>query len=156
MLFFFFLCFTAHPGTGFTQQPPNRVFGNLGSDVIFSWTVSFGDQQDRTQFDELYWGKTDNNDRIRDKYQTVNKDGTVLINSNLQPRSLQFRLRVNKTINQKKCSVQFVLRNVTRLDALITYGCTAVIYGEDFRSGPINIVIQGKIHLRFLTSHANK
>ena len=135
--------FTEHPGTKFTREPPPTVFGNLGSDVTLHWKFEFGNNQDWDKFEEIFWGETDNNDRIRNKFITVSKDKKKTYNSKI-PSSLQSRLGVTGNISRQGSNLMFVLRNMTRSDALITFGCTAIVYGDDFRSGPIKLAIQGK------------
>ena len=131
-----------HPGTKFTQQPPSKVFGNLGYDVSFHWKFAFGDDQDWADFEEIFWGRTDNNNKIRDKYIAVEKNGKISYNRRLVP-SLQSRLAVTGNVSRRVCDLVFVLNNVSSSDELITYGCTAIIYGDEFRSGPLTLVIQG-------------
>jgi len=131
-----------HPGTKFTQEPPGKVFGNLGYDVSFHWKFAFGDDQDWADFEEIVWGRTENNDRITDKYITVYKNEKNSTNSRL-PYSLQARLAVSANISRHGCDLVFVLKNVSSSDELTTYGCTAKVYGDNFRSGPITLVIQG-------------
>ena len=128
-------------------MPPATVFGVLGSDVYFHWNFSFANSNDWSNFEEIYWGKTDNNERIRDKYLTVSKDGSVLINDILPP-SIKSRLNVTKTINKHGCSVHFVLQSVTLSDELVTYGCTAMVEGDGYKEGPIRLVLRGKAHFR--------
>ena len=142
-------CLSEHANTKFTVVPPPTVIGILGSDVSFHWNFSFGDWNDWSTFEQIYWGQTDNNDRIRNKYLTVKKDESIEFNDKL-PSSLKSRLNVTKTINQHGCSVHFVLQNLTWSDGDHTYGCTAIVYGDEFKKGPIRINIQGKAHFRLL------
>jgi len=136
-----------NPGTKFAKEPPGTVFGNLGSDVAFHWKFVFGEKQDWDDFEEMFWGRTDNNDKIRDKYMTVQKSGKTSKNGGLSP-SLQARVGVAGNVSEHGCNLTFELRNVTRDDELITYGCTAVIDGYEYRTGPITLVIQGKFLFR--------
>jgi len=128
--------------TTFTEEPPGTVFGNLGSDVTFHWKFEFGNDQDWNDFDEIFWGTTDNNNKIRNKYITVFKNGKTLKNRELSD-SLQSRVGVAGNISKHGCNLTFELRNVTRADERITYGCTAKIYGNWYRRGPVILVIQG-------------
>jgi len=133
--------FGQHPGTKFTQEPPGKVFGNLGYDVSFHWKFAFGDDQDWADFEEIFWGRTDNNDKIRNKYIAVGKNGKISYNRRLAP-SLQSQLAVTGNVSRRGCDLVFVLNNVSSSDELTTYGCTAIVYGDAFRSGPITLVIQ--------------
>ena len=117
--------------------------------MSFHWNFSFENSHNWVHFEEIIWGQTDNSKRIRDKYLTVKKDGSVETNHEL-PSSLKSRLNVTKTINQHGCSVHFVLQNVTRSDELSTYGCRGIVHGYDYENGPIRLVIQGKAHFRLL------
>ena len=90
-------------------------------------------------------GSIGGNDRIKERYLLVKKDESVQLNDRLASR-----LNVTKTINQHGCSVQFVLQNVTWSDEDHTYGCTAVVYVDVFREGPIRLDIQGESHFRLL------
>ena len=142
-------CLSEHANAKFTVVPPPTVFGILGSDVSFLWKFSFGNRNDWSTFEQIYWRQTVNNDRIKNKYLAVKKDESVELNDRL-PSSLKSRLNVTKTINQHGCSVQFVLQNVTWSDENRTYGCTAMVYGEEFKKGPIILDIQGESHFRLL------
>ena len=125
------------------------MFGNLGSDVTFHWKFEFGNNRDWNDFVEIFWGTTDNNNKIRNKYITVNKNGKTSKNRGLSD-SLQSRLGVVGNISEHGCNLTFELRNVTRADERTTYGCTADIVGDDYRSGPITLDIQGKFLFRLL------
>ena len=118
------------------------MFGNLGHDVSFHWEFAFGGDQDWADFGEIFWGRTDNNDKIRNKYITVEKNGKSSYNRALAP-SLQSRLAVTGNVSRHGCDLVFVLNNVSSSDELTTYGCTAVIDGDEYRSGPMTLVIQG-------------
>ncbi|XP_015767667.1 PREDICTED: uncharacterized protein LOC107346401 [Acropora digitifera] len=133
-----------NPGTRFTQAPPSTVSGILGYDVTFHWTFSFAVVKDWNDFEQIFWGMTDNDKRVTDKYMTVLKDGTAKVNYQLQPSSLQSRLGVTKNISKDRCILDFVLKNVTRRDATLKYGCTAIVYGIHIWNGPINLVLRGK------------
>lgn len=138
-----FTQFLDNPKTGFTQEPPRTVSGNLGSSVTFHWTFSFGDDRDWNKFDQFFWGKTDKDDRVTNKYTTILKDGNAKVNYQL-PETLRSRLSAATNISKDNCSLDFVLKEVTRGDATLTYGCTASVYGTFIESGPIYLVLRGK------------
>ena len=134
-----FLLSELHHNTQFTETPPSTIVVNLGSDVNFRWTLQFGDSTDHSNFEELYWGKTDNNERIRNKYLTVFSDNHVSSNT-ANPASLLARMtRASGHISQTEITQTFRLESVTQSDAEKTYGCTADVWGEKIESGPITI-----------------
>ena len=146
-LFVCLFVFSEHSGTKFTEEPPSIVFVNLYSDLIFHWKFAFGDDYDFSNFNEIVWGRTNNDKYIADKYITVHKYNNYTINYQ-QSNTFQTRLDVTGNITQNECNVKFVLKNVTRSDESSTYGCEADVDGQEFRSGPIRLVIQGKLHVR--------
>lgn len=93
----------------------------------------------------MYWGETDDNDIIKNKYTTVLFDGRVSQNGGLDS-SVQSRLSVSGNITSTSTNQEFLLQNVTIYDIRKTYGCTASVYGDWFRSGPIRLVLQGKFY----------
>ena len=105
----------------------------------------FGSYYEWQSFEEIVWGRTDGY-LMRNGYIAVYKDGSYLINTYL-PSPLKDRLFVKGNVSRNGCNLKFVLKNVTWPDDRITYGCQAIIDGYDFRSGPIELVIQGKAHL---------
>jgi len=111
----------------------------LGSDATFHW--KFALDNDWSDFEEIVFGQTDNNARIRNKFITVYKNGNTQINRQL-PSSLQTRVSVSGNVTQQGCDLVFRLQNVHRTDEQITYGCTAVVWGVWFRSGPVSLVTQ--------------
>ena len=129
-------------GTKFTKEPPDTVYAGLGSDVEFHWEFTFGNSQDWTNFEQIIWGKTDNNDRIRNKYVTIPASGRWYINPALDD-SIKNRVSWTGNISRKGCNLVFILRNVTTSDEM-TYGCTAVVYGEDILNGPKTLVASRK------------
>ena len=118
--------------------------GILGYDVTFHWTFSFAVDKDWNDFTQIYWGMTDNSKRVTDKYMTVLKDGRAIVNYQLKPVSLQSRLGVTKNISKDRCILDFVLKNVTRRDASLAYGCTATVFGIHIWNGPIYLALRGK------------
>ncbi|XP_022796344.1 neural cell adhesion molecule 1-B-like isoform X4 [Stylophora pistillata] len=127
------------PGTKFTKEPPGTVFASLSSNAIFSWEFSFGTTQDWRNFEKIVWGKTDA-DQIENKYITIPRSGITAVNPALSD-SFQSRLNWTGNISQNGCQMQFILKNVTKLDETRTYGCTAVVLGQDYRSGPIKLAV---------------
>ena len=127
------------PGTKFTKEPPGTVFASLSSNAIFSWEFSFGTTQDWRNFEKIVWGKTDA-DQIQNKYITILKNGITAVNPSLSD-SFQSRLNWTGNISQNGCQMQFILKNVTKLDETRTYGCTAFVFGQDYRSGPIKLAV---------------
>ncbi|XP_022796342.1 neural cell adhesion molecule 1-like isoform X2 [Stylophora pistillata] len=140
--FFCLLCSrltVSPPGTKFTKEPPGTVFASLSSNAIFSWEFSFGTTQDWRNFEKIVWGKTDA-DQIENKYITIPRSGITAVNPALSD-SFQSRLNWTGNISQNGCQMQFILKNVTKLDETRTYGCTAVVLGQDYRSGPIKLAV---------------
>ena len=136
-----------YPTPTFTKKPPSTVFGILHSNATFHWIFEFGSDQDWVFFEQISWGRTDGfTNRIRNRYLTVEKDGSLFINHRL-PSPLKDRLFVTGNVSRNGCNLKFVLKNVTWSDQRTTYGCNALVYGDVFRSGPIELVIQGKAHL---------
>jgi len=132
-----------NPGTKFTNELSSTVYANLGSDATFHW--KFALDNDWSVFEEIVLGQTDNNARIRNKFITVYKNGNTQINRQL-PRSLLTRVSVSGNVTQQGCDLVFKLQSVHRTDEQITYGCTTVVWGAWFRSGPVSLVTQGKVH----------
>lgn len=131
-----------HPGTKFTKEPQSTVFASLGSDATFPWKFTFGNLNDWSDFEQIFWGETDNVGNIQRKYISVQKNGKTTFNPVLKD---SFKSRVDWTgnISQHGCQVQFILRNVTKSDEAVTYGCTAIVLGDDDESGPIKLVVLG-------------
>ena len=129
-------------GTKFTKQPPSTLYVPLGSVARFQWEFTFGDLNDWGHFEEIVWGKTDNNHHVRTKYITVEKSGN-LFNPTLHP-SVKSRANWTGNISQQHgCQIVFILKNVSKSDQT-TYGCKTTIWGEDVRNGPVNLVITGE------------
>jgi len=130
-----------NPGTQFTKVPPRTLYVPLGSAARFHWEFKFGDATDWKYFDEIIWGKTDNNQYLRTKYITlVKKSGNFQLNPIIDD-SVKSRAHWTGNITQQQgCQLTFILRNVSKSDQT-TYGCTASIWGEEIRDGPINLVV---------------
>ena len=112
----------------------------LGSSAIFSWDFSFGNLADWNDFEKIVWGQTDKNDRILDNYITIWKSGSVEKNPK-HHNSFKSRLSWARNISQHGCQVEFILKNVTKLDETATYGCEAYVDGLYYRSGPIKLAV---------------
>ncbi|KAL9965831.1 hypothetical protein ACROYT_G029682 [Oculina patagonica] len=141
--YFLLFSFTVglNSGTKFTKEPPRTVYAPFGGDAAFQWGFAFGNSFDWSKFEEIVWGKTDKNDHIRTKYITIVKGGNGGFNPTLHD-SIKTRAYWTGNITyQNGCQLVFILRNVTKLDQT-TYGCTTTIFGENVRSGPINLVVQ--------------
>ena len=111
---------------------------SLGSSAIFSWDFSFGTS---VKFERIIWGETDTNrNHIRNKYITIFKDRREAVNSELD-HSLKSRLSWAGNISKHGCQVEFILKNVTKLDETATYGCVAYVDGSYYRSGPIKLAV---------------
>ena len=141
-------------GTKFTITPPSKVYATLGSDVYFRWKLSFGNDQDRKNFDDIVWGEVNARKRIIDKYMSILKDGKPYVNTGLS-KNLQDRLDVSANLTQTACNVEFVLKNFIADDTKITYGCTAQVFGDYIRNGPIHLNIAGKVHFTGLLFSSN-
>lgn len=134
-----------HANTQFTDTPARTIIVNLGSTVNLRWTLQFGDSTDHGNFEELYWGVTDNNEKIRNKYLTVFSNNGLSSNT-ANPASLRNRIsRASGHISQKEITQTFILQSVTKSDAQKTYGCTADVWGEKIESGPITIRVRPSI-----------
>lgn len=129
--------------TKFTKIPPSKIFAVEGSDITFQWELNFGDLQDWKKFEQIYWGKTDGNDHIRNKYITVAKSWNGGLNPTLKD-SVKSRTSWIGNVTQDRCKQKFVLRNVSKADQT-TYGCTAIVYGDEIRSGPINLFVHDPV-----------
>nr|XP_058971306.1 hemicentin-2-like [Pocillopora verrucosa]XP_058971307.1 hemicentin-2-like [Pocillopora verrucosa]XP_058971308.1 hemicentin-2-like [Pocillopora verrucosa]XP_058971309.1 hemicentin-2-like [Pocillopora verrucosa] len=134
-----FLCFRLTASKPkFTKEPPITVSASLGSSAIFSWDFSFGTS---LKFERIIWGETDTNrNQIRNKYITIFKDRREAFNSDLDD-SLTSRLSWAGNISKHGCQVEFILKNVTKLDETATYGCVAYVDGLVYRSGPIKLAV---------------
>ena len=111
---------------------------SLGSSAIFSWDFSFGTS---VKFERIIWGETDTNrDYIRYKYITIFKDQRDAVNPILDD-TLKSRLSWAGNTSKHSCQIDFILKNVTKLDKTRTYGCTAIADGLDYRSGPIKLAV---------------
>ena len=136
-------------GTKFTKEPPNTLYVPLGSAARFQWELTFGDSKDWSNFEEIIWGKTDNNDHLRTKYIVIEKRG-LLFNPTLHP-SVSSRAHWTGNISQHQgCQIAFILKNVSKPDQT-TYGCSATIWGESLRNGPVNLVVTGKFTRRIMS-----
>lgn len=83
--------------------------------------------------------------RIIDKYISISQKGKPHPNTGL-PKSLLDRLTVSANLTQTVCNVEFVLKNFIADDTKTTYGCTAEVFGDFIRDGPIDLGIAGKVH----------
>ena len=111
---------------------------SLGSSAIFSWDFSFGTS---VKFERIIWGETDTNrDYIRYKYITIFKDRRYALNPILDD-TLKSRLSWAGNTSKHSCQIDFILKNVTKLDKTRTYGCTAMADGLNYRSGPIKLAV---------------
>ena len=111
---------------------------SLGSSAIFSWDFSFGTS---VKFERIIWGETDTNrDYIRYKYITIFKDQRDAVNPILDD-TLKSRLSWAGNTSKHSCQIDFILKNVTKLDKTRTYGCTAAADRLDYRSGPIKLAV---------------
>lgn len=136
-------------GTKFTKEPPSTLYVPLGSAARFQWGFTFGNSKDWDTFEQIVWGKTDNNDRLRIKYITIKKSGN-LFNPTLHS-SIKTRAYWTGNISQQQgCQLVFILRNVSKSDQT-TYGCRTTVYGEPVRNGPINLVVTGECARRIMS-----
>ncbi|XP_067057727.1 hemicentin-1-like isoform X2 [Acropora muricata] len=140
-------------GTKFIINPPSKVYATLGSDVHFRWKLSFGNDQDRKDFDGIVWGHMDEREKIINRYISISQQGKPHPNTGL-PKSLLDRLTVSANLTQTFCNVEFVLKNFIADDTKTTYGCTAEVYGDFVRDGPIDlgIAVSPKITRRSSTT----
>ena len=115
---------------------------SLGSSAIFSWDLSFGTSD---RLGGIIWGETvTNRDNIRNKYITIVKDRRDAFNPVVNPHlddTLKSRLSWAVNTSKHGCQIDFILKNVTKLDKTRTYGCTAIAYGSYYRSGPIKLAV---------------
>ena len=131
-----------HAGTTFTKEPPSTLYVPLGSTARFQWEFTFGDLTDWSRFDSIIWGKTDNNEYLRMKYITLVKSKNLF--NPILASSVKSRAYWTGNITQAEgCQVVFILKNVSKSDQT-SYGCTVSIWGERFRSGPVNLVVTGE------------
>ena len=129
-------------GTKFTKEPPSTLYVPLGSAARFQWKFTFGDSTDWHKFEEIVWGKTENNDRVRTKYITIEKRGN-LFNPTLHP-SIKSRANWTGNISQQQgCQMVFILKNVSKSDQT-SYACKTTIWGQDIRNGPVYLVVIGE------------
>ena len=113
---------------------------SLGSSAIFSWDLSFGTSD---RLDSIIWGETVTN-HIRNKYIIIVKDRRDAFNPMVNPHlddTLKSRLSWAGNTSKHSCQIDFILKNVTKLDETRTYGCTAKVDGLDYRSGPIKLAV---------------
>ena len=78
------------------------------------------------------------------KYITIAIDRGEAFNSAVNPTlddTLKSRLSWAGNTSKHSCQIDFILKNVTKLDKTHTYGCTAVVDGLDYRSGPIKLAV---------------
>ena len=115
---------------------------SLGSSAIFSWDFSFGTS---VKFERIIWGETDTNrNQIRNKYITIFKDRRDALKPEVNPKlddTLKSRLSWAGNTSKHSCQIDFILKNVTKLDKTRTYGCTAIADGLSDRSGPIKLAV---------------
>ena len=115
---------------------------SLGSSAIFSWDLSFGTSD---KFGRIIWGETvTNGDHIQNKYIVISKDRRDAFNSVVNPKlddTLKSRLSWAGNTSKHGCQIDFILKNVTKLDKTRTYGCTAKADGLDYRIGPIKLAV---------------
>ena len=125
-----------------SSLPPATVSASLGSSAIFSWDLSFGTS---VRFGSIVWGETvTNRDLIMKKYITIVIDRGEAFNSVVNPTlddTLKFRLSWAGNTSKHSCQIDFILKNVTKLDKTRTYGCTAAADRLDYRSGPIKLAV---------------
>lgn len=133
-----------HPDTKFTKVPTSPISADVGSDVEFYWRFSFAvGSEDRSRFEEIIWGSTDEKRNMIDKYITVYGDLKTFVNTQQLPESLNKRLSVTGNITQTETNLVFVIKDVTLSDADRAYGCRAIVWGEWIESGPIQLVVKG-------------
>jgi len=95
-----------HPGTQFTKVPPRVLYVPLGSAARFHWEFKFGDATDWKYFDEIIWGKTDNNEYLRTKYITlVKQSGNVQLNPILDDSAKSRAHWTGNITQQQGCQV---------------------------------------------------
>ena len=130
-----------NPGTKFTKEPPKTLYVPLGSAARFHWVFTFGDATDWKYFDEIIWGKTDNNIYLTTKYITLEKRNhfNLIVDSSVISRARW----IGNITQQQGCQIVFILENVSKSDQ-ITYGCSVSVWGEKIRSGPIRLVVIGE------------
>ena len=134
--------FPVNAGTRFTKEPPSTLYVPLGSAARFQWDFTFGDSKDWSNFEEIVWGKTDNNDRVRTKYITIEKTGNHF-NPTFHASIVSRAIWTGNISQQQGCQMVFILKNVSKLDQT-TYGCRVTVWGEDVRNGPVNLVVTGE------------
>ena len=66
-------------GTKFTKEPPSTLYVPLGSAARFRWEFVFGNSKDWNDFEQIVWGKTDNNVYLRTKYVAIDKVGNLQV-----------------------------------------------------------------------------
>ena len=102
----------------------------------------FGDSKDWNDFEEIAWGKTDNNDHLLTKYITIEKRGNLFYPT--LHASVKSRAKWTGNISQQQgCQIVFILNNVSKSDQT-TYGCRTTVWGEEVRHGPVNLVVTGE------------
>ena len=136
-------------GTKFTKEPPSTLYVPLGSAAMFQWEFTFGDSKDWRDFEQIVWGKTDNNGYLSTKYVAIDKVG------NLFHPTLHFSVRSRAYWNanicqQQGCQMVFILKNVSKSDQT-TYGCRVTVWGEYVSNGPVNLVVNGKCIRRIMS-----
>ena len=78
------------------------------------------------------------------KYITIATDRGEAFNSAVNPTlddTLKSRLSWAGNISKNSSQIDFILKNVTKLDKTRTYGCTVTVDGLDYRSGPIKLAV---------------
>ena len=130
-------------GTKFTKEPPSTLYVPLGSAARFRWEFVFGNSKDWNDFEQIVWGKTDNNVYILTKYITIDVNSGNLFNPTLHASVKSRAYWAGNCSRQQGCQIVFILNNVSKSDQT-TYGCTTVIWGEDVRKGPVNLVVTGE------------
>ena len=115
---------------------------SLGSSAIFSFDLRFGTSDG---FGSIFWGETvANSDHIHTKYITIFKDRRDALNPVVNPTlddTLKSRLSWAGNTSKNSCQIDFILKNVTKLDKTRTYGCIVKADGLDYRSGPIKLAV---------------
>lgn len=132
-----------HTETKFTKKPENTLLVDLGSNATFQWECNFGNEEDWTNFEQVFWGgETDKYGNIGNKFLTIDNSEKVWTNPKL-PDSVRSRAMWSGTVSRKSCQLVFRLRNAIVSDDG-TYGCIGVVYGETFKSSPVRLVVLGR------------
>lgn len=123
----------------YLREPSSVKRVRLGSNVVFYWRFEFGTGQ-RNLFEEIQWGQFDSNGYMLDKYISVLEDFLSYKNPSVA-QSIQDRLSVlAKNISSREMNIKFQIEKVNRNDASITYGSKVLIWGDEYKSGPISLI----------------